>query len=182
MKKTEHIDIDNISLIYVMYSDAVSYFKPQNPSLFNEYDVKFAMQERIDEARRMIRDGAPSVEIFVRRDGSVEMHGTDFPMYNLKDVVFLYEIRLNANQLFDVVRYDYSDEDEAQKDVKKEEYGVEYKGTTYVFHNVYERDLVESMSRLIKHKGDDVSGTEFGYMIQFVFRLLDVDSDWLLRM
>ena len=181
MKKTISYNSYNFLVVEWMCADAVAYSQTMQWK-FDFAELKRVFQEELDVVTCMLAEGAPSVDIIVERDGSVVLHRNDVtPKYNSNDVVFRYEVRLNTHKLFDVVRYDYRDEAEVQKDVKKEEYSVEYKGTTYVFDNVYERDLVESMSQLIKHNGDEgVSGTEFGNMIKYVFRLLDVKSDWKL--
>lgn len=176
MNKTEYYDCLTVNVIEQMYKDAVSFF--DDGVLIKVIQV---FQERFEDAKLMFYDGAPYVNIYVMRNGSITLRRTDITptVYDTDGVVFRYEIRMNAHQLFDVARYDYRDEIVAQKEVKGEEYGVEYKGITYVFGSAYERDLVESMSRLIKHKGDDVSGTEFGNMIKYVFRLLGVESHWV---
>lgn len=183
MNKTEYYDCFTASVVEKMYSDAVSYFDYTTPRYASKDSLKSKCRGHLEDARYMLCTGALSVDILVKRDGTFVLNRNGIhSTCDLSDVVFLYNVRLNANHLFDVARYDYRDEIVAQKevkgDVKDEEYGVEYKGTTYVFGNAYERDLVESVSRLIRHRGDDVSGTEFGNMIKYVFRLLGVESDW----
>lgn len=173
MNKTLHYDCFTVNVVVQMYNDAVSFFK--------DGVSRQVFHEQFEEAKLLFYDGAPYVDILVKRNGSITLHRKEnMSAWNdTDDVVFRYEMRMNAHQLFDVARYDYRDEIVEKKDVKGEEYDVEYKGTTYVFDNAYERDLAESMSRLIKRRGDDVSGTEFGYMIKYVFRLLGVESNWL---